>query len=264
MSDEEIDKLIQGVYSGDISLFSLPESVFLYNFNTIQQSIEYGFGQFLEGSRKWERMQDYRQNNFVFSGAKTFQEVKDLSMFVFDEKAQKRPFREFRDFALEINNKYNVNWLRTEQNIAFGMAQAADNWFTIEEEAEILPYLQYKTVNDGRVRPLHMSWHNITLRFDDPFWNTRFPPNEFGCRCRVIQLGEAKSTNLRQHLVDFNRKQRKLGLETVDSLDNDSKLFNVNPGKVNYIFDEKTHPYFKVEKRFSPMLKDNFGFKMPA
>lgn len=34
-------------------------------------------------------------------------------------------------------------------------------------------------------RPLHQSWNGMVLRYDDPFWQTHYPPNGFGCRCRI-------------------------------------------------------------------------------
>ena len=66
--------------------------------------------------------------------------------------------------------------------------------------------------------------------------------------------------------VSVTRARRAIGTAevTIKGIkNNDDKLFSVNPGKVDYIFNEKKHPYFKVEKRFKPMLKDNFGFKTP-
>lgn len=43
-------------------------------------------------------------------------------------------------------------------------------------------------------RPLHQSWNGLVLKADDPFWSTHFPPNGFGCRCRVaaVRAGEYK------------------------------------------------------------------------
>lgn len=34
-------------------------------------------------------------------------------------------------------------------------------------------------------RPLHQSWSGMVLRWDDPFWHSHYPPNGFGCRCRI-------------------------------------------------------------------------------
>jgi hypothetical protein len=39
-------------------------------------------------------------------------------------------------------------------------------------------------------RPLHKQWGDmrLTLRHDDPFWETHFPPNGWGCKCRVVAV----------------------------------------------------------------------------
>lgn len=250
LTEEQLERLFRGIHSGDISLFNLPEFLFLFSFIELMRSVDSGFGgsvkDFETGSLKFNRSIDYRKNISVFSGAKTFQEVKDLSMFVFAEGDIKRPFAEFRDFALQINSQYNVNWLKTEQDMAFAMSQGADHWLQIEDEKDDLPLLKYQTVGDDRVRPEHAAWDNIIRPVDDKFWNTRMPPNGYLCRCRAIQLESGKVTNLR------GKPQ------------NSNSMFNVNPGKVEYIFNPLVHPYFKVEKRFQPQLKKNFGFKIPA
>ena len=45
------------------------------------------------------------------------------------------------------------------------------------------PNNTYRTMDDGRVRPFHRSWNNVTLPHDDPWWNTHLPPNGWRCRC---------------------------------------------------------------------------------
>ena len=42
-------------------------------------------------------------------------------------------------------------------------------------------------------RPEHLAWHGMTLRHDDPFWQTYFPPRippDYGCGCRVVAVRE--------------------------------------------------------------------------
>lgn len=51
---------------------------------------------------------------------------------------------------------------------------------------KVRPYWKY--VHNDTVkypRPLHVSWSGLVLKHDDPFWATHFPPNGWGCRCRI-------------------------------------------------------------------------------
>ncbi len=34
-------------------------------------------------------------------------------------------------------------------------------------------------------RVQHLAWDNLVLRYDDPWWQTHYPPNGWGCRCTV-------------------------------------------------------------------------------
>lgn len=38
----------------------------------------------------------------------------------------------------------------------------------------------------ARPRPLHVSWDGMALPADDPWWQTHYPPNGWGCQCYVI------------------------------------------------------------------------------
>lgn len=53
------------------------------------------------------------------------------------------------------------------------------------------PYWRY--VHSDRAahpRPHHKAWGSsrLTLRHDHPFWDTHFPPNGWGCGCRVVSV----------------------------------------------------------------------------
>lgn len=57
------------------------------------------------------------------------------------------------------------------------------------------PYWRY-IHNDSVLtpRPQHKAWGDarLTLRYDHPFWETHFPPNGWGCRCRVTAVAGPK------------------------------------------------------------------------
>ena len=69
-------------------------------------------------------------------------------------------------------------------------AYAAGQWDQIQRVKKTRPWLRYVAVLDGRTRPDHLAWHGTTLPIDDPWWDTHYPPNGWGCRCTVMQLSD--------------------------------------------------------------------------
>ena len=75
---------------------------------------------------------------------------------------------------------------------------AAGRWaqLTDPDMLESRPYWCY-VHNDSVLhpRPHHKRWGDmrLTLRHDDPFWQTHFPPNGWGCRCRVTAVTAPKT-----------------------------------------------------------------------
>jgi len=232
-----MSKILESIYEGEI-----PEELSMFTYAELIKFVEDGFGK-LDSDFKVSKFAEYEKNIVAFSGAKTFQEAKDLSNFVFNDKGEKRAFKEFKEFALGIDEQYNITWLKTEQDTAFGMSQSADAWIDIEEDADIFPYLQYQTADDERVRHSHKAWDNIIRPVDDNFWTNHMPLNGYRCRCRVKKLTEGKASSLR-------------GIKK-----NDDPMFNINPGKVDYIFNEKKHPYFKHTKKEDAAFKKAVGWR---
>lgn len=56
------------------------------------------------------------------------------------------------------------------------------------EAAADLPYWQYVAVMDGNTTEKCRSLNGRVFRYDDPVWDTIYPPNHWGCRSRVISL----------------------------------------------------------------------------
>jgi SPP1 gp7 family putative phage head morphogenesis protein len=251
LTQSQIDKILKGIHSGDIDIENLPDKLSAFTYDELIQFVERGFGK-LDSALKVGKMELYQGNVSAFSGAKTFQEVKDISQFVFNPDGSKRKFKEFREFAQPITEQYNKVWLKTEQDTAFGVAQGADEWIDIEKDKDLFPMLQYQTAGDERVRADHAAWDGIIKPVDSSFWSTRMPPNDWGCRCSVIKLTEGEPTNLNKHLKEYNKNNPDA---KVKSLKNPSQQFNENPGKVNHIYDPEKHPYFKHTKAEDPAFK---------
>lgn len=43
----------------------------------------------------------------------------------------------------------------------------------------------------------HVRWHRLVLPADDAWWNTHYPPNGWGSKCRVRQVSRRETGKLR-------------------------------------------------------------------
>lgn len=110
----------------------------------------------------------------------------------------------FKDFAAGLDDVLQVlgwrgkdgkppNRLRVVYETNMRVARAAGQWARIQRTAEDRPYLTYLLGPSEHHRPLHETWAGTTLRISDAWWSTHMPPNGFGCKCHVRQLGEAEA-----------------------------------------------------------------------
>lgn len=51
------------------------------------------------------------------------------------------------------------------------------------------PFWQYRHGESRQPRQQHLAWDGMILSADDPWWATHYPPNGWGCKCRVHSLG---------------------------------------------------------------------------
>lgn len=68
------------------------------------------------------------------------------------------------------------------------MAGRYEQMMAVREERPYWQYLHSDAVEHPR--PLHESWNGLILRWDDPWWDTHFPINAWGCQCGVRALSE--------------------------------------------------------------------------
>lgn len=137
------------------------------------------------------------------------------------------------------------NIYRTNMQAAF----SAGRYQSLMQNAASRPFWQYSAVNDNRTRPAHAALSGQVYRFDDPFWNTFYPPNGYRCRCTVTALADRDiqrrsitvSESTADNLIDVvktDKSGKTYISKTYRAADgmqvSTDKGFNYNVGKVNF------------------------------
>jgi SPP1 gp7 family putative phage head morphogenesis protein len=252
MTELELNDIYMGIYTGSYNLYKLPVSLFRETFYALWSDVETGyelkFDRAVFGTDNYNLLTQFRKNINVFSGAKTFQQIKDSQNFILDATGKMRAWNDYLADVKSINALYNETWLKVERDITIKQAQSARLWQDIQGQKDILPYLQYITVRDERVRIEHRAMDGIIRRVDDKFWDLYYPPNDWGCRCEVRQIESGKETKLegeRMNLIN----------------EGTPKLFRMNAAKDGYIFKTEglgSHPYMLVGDAFEVVKGVNF------
>ena len=66
------------------------------------------------------------------------------------------------------------------------------------QESTAHPYLMYRVGNSKNHRKEHLAWDGLVLPKDDPWWNSHYPPNGWGCKCWTMAVSEARKQRLEE------------------------------------------------------------------
>ncbi len=140
---------------------------------------------------------DIRARSFAVAGAVKVDMVKDFREALITIRKQGGTIADFRKAFDRIVARYGWSYKGSRgwrTRVIFGnnmrSASMAGRWQQMQRTKATRPYLEYLSVGDTRVRPEHAGWHGLILHIDDPWFDTHYPPNGFGCRCTVRTLSE--------------------------------------------------------------------------
>ncbi len=144
----------------------------------------------------WDDMlKEIRGKAFTIAGATKLALLQDLRGAVDKAVADGESIGQFRNRFDGIIKEHgwefrgNYAWrTRVIYDTNLRTAHMAGKWEQIQRGKATRPYLQYRTASDKRVRPEHAQWDDLILPVDDPFWDTHYPPNGWGCRCTTRTL----------------------------------------------------------------------------
>ena len=143
---------------------------------------------------------------------------------------------------------------------------------TMQDSIKARPYWQYIAILDSRTRPDHRALHGKVFLADDPIWDTLYPPNGWGCRCRVRALSEAALkrkgltvSSSTDHIVDVDKmvSMRTGEVQTVQGYKDPAtgrvtapdSGWNYNVGKETYFPDIDKYPYDLAKQYVARNLK---------
>jgi len=129
---------------------------------------------------------------FVVAGATKSGLLADFHSAINKAIASGTTLEQFRqDFDLTVAKhgwsfKGDRNWrTRVIYNTNIQVAYQAGRYKELRGLESAAPYWEYRSKRDGRVREQHRQWDGLILRADDQWWDSHYPPNGWGCRCRV-------------------------------------------------------------------------------
>ena len=96
--------------------------------------------------------------------------------------------------GIKLPESYLDNVFRTNVQNAYSRGR----WLEQQANKAERPYLQYRAINDSRVRPTHLKLDKVIRHIDDDFWQTHTPPTAFRCRCytRSLSLKDAMEAGI--------------------------------------------------------------------
>lgn len=173
-----------------------------------------------------------KQNLYAFSSAKSFVQMIQYRDMMVGADGKILNADQFKKVIADQGELFNEAHLKAEHQQALQSAIMADKWQNLDTE-----YLEYSTVNDGRVRPEHQALDKFTAAKDDPVWHRIYPPLAWNCRCTVIP-GKEQNNEKKMTSIEASSMIKPFTKDTI---------FDNNVGLSKLIFDDN-HPYFQEAK----------------
>jgi hypothetical protein len=133
-------------------------------------------------------------HSFMIAGATSDALLADFQAEIAKALKEGTTLADFRKSFDEIVERHGWSYNGTpgwrsrviyETNLSTAYSAGRYAQMTEPETLQAFPYWTYVHGDSQRPRPLHLGWNGLTLRADDPFWNTHYTPNGWGCSCSV-------------------------------------------------------------------------------
>jgi SPP1 gp7 family putative phage head morphogenesis protein len=137
----------------------------------------------------------YRRDAFTMAGVADVRLIEKIRDALADAAKKGETIQEFRAAVHQLTaeagvEEMNAFTLDTAFQTAMQKAYSAGRLEQMREPhmVDALPFWQYWTVGDLRVRPEHAVLDGFLARAIDPVWGKIYPPSGFNCRCSVVPI----------------------------------------------------------------------------
>jgi len=244
----ETNKVARLIYKGNIKPGGIDREQTRLMAQELMRGVFQGYGKTFKDldpkSGDYQILSRIENNVHAFSGAKSYQELREFSHLIMNESKEGIiPYHKFEEAVRAIDNTYNKNYLQTEYHTALRQSKMAEYWQEIKSEKEDFPNLEYVSVEGDTTCDICSELDGSVYPVDDPFWDTYYPLNHYGCLCTVEpttgDLVEAKSLP-----------------EVPDMFDN-------NVGENGEVFPD-TAPYFSIPGNDAKTVMSEIGILSPG
>jgi len=188
-----LDEALREIYNEQGSSEPFNARLFDISNMALQQgiSVEVGKESVEWGQTNSAFINEFRSNTAVFAAFKNHQQTNELVKLLVDDNGDLRSFSKFKKLALQVSDKYNVQWLQTEYNTAVRSARAAINYRKYLATEHLYPNLEYIESTAGHQRGDHLLYVGTILPIRHTWWEKHMPPSDWNCQCGVKPTNKA-------------------------------------------------------------------------
>jgi hypothetical protein len=228
--DEVLKAALKRIYSEDFNpMTQIEENLFNEFWDKLNEATDKGFGTVTPVDHDYEFYQELQYNNAVFAAFKTHRLQNDVAAKLLDENGELKPFEQWLNDVQTIADHQCRTWFKTEYDTAIKRAHIAAEWKQFEQEADILPNLEWIKSTSITPGEDHKIYWGVIRPMVDNFWNEHKPGDRWGCNCG-LRSTDKKPTPMPDIPKESNPDEPAPGL-------------NNNPGTDGILFSD-THPYY--------------------
>lgn len=221
--DKLINEAIKEVYGDKLGEQLINKKLFDITNDALQHGIDTSLSR---NDVDEEFVKQFKENAAVFSAFKNHQQTAEMAALMYDEDGKLVPWHKFRKQALQISEKYNEQYLRSEYNTAVRSARMAANLKRYEKNLRLYPNLEYIESGASHQRESHLEWVGTVLPYHHEAWKWLMPPSEWNCDCSVRPT-DKEVTGVPMKPSGFNN------------------IFAGNPAETAEFVNTKETPYYK-------------------